>query len=165
MILEIKFQTLINYFKKITQICFFPVRKIPYLSVTRYRTLPRGRYHCCSLVRMSRVLLAPNPAMCSAMFRKSVFNLLLESPCSAVDFDLDGRTLAVGTTRGKVVVYDMRNTTASIKNFQVSSSLDKYVYQGCRSRGFCLEPEPFLFVRLQLRLLLLLLLYCKISYF
>lgn len=48
-----------------------------------------------------------------------MFNLVLDDPCTAVDFELDGRTLAVGTTRGKVVVYDMRNTTACVKNFQV----------------------------------------------
>lgn len=43
--------------------------------------------------------------------RKSVFNLVIEQPCTAVDFDVDGTIVAVGTSRGKVVVYDLRNTS------------------------------------------------------
>jgi len=50
--------------------------------------------------------------------RKSVFNLVLEQPCTAVDFDMDGTTVAVGTSRGRVVVYDLRNTSHYSKSLQ-----------------------------------------------
>ena len=35
-------------------------------------------------------------------------SLTLESPLTAVDFDMDGVTMAVGTSRGKLLVYDLR---------------------------------------------------------
>jgi hypothetical protein len=50
--------------------------------------------------------------------RKSVFNLQLEFPCTCVDFDTDGTTVAVGTSRGKILVYDLRNTARPSKTFQ-----------------------------------------------
>lgn len=45
--------------------------------------------------------------------RRSVCNLVLEQPCTTVDFDVDGKTVAVGTSRGKVFVYDLRNTSTA----------------------------------------------------
>ena len=38
-------------------------------------------------------------------------NLVLEQPCTTVDFDVDGTTVAVGTSRGKVFIYDLRLVT------------------------------------------------------
>ena len=40
--------------------------------------------------------------------RKSVFTLALDQPCTCLDFEMDGTTVAVGTSRGKVNVYDLR---------------------------------------------------------
>jgi len=45
--------------------------------------------------------------------RRSVCNLVLEQPCTTVDFDVDGTTVAVGTSRGKVFIYDLRNTSTA----------------------------------------------------
>lgn len=50
--------------------------------------------------------------------RRSVSNLVLEQPCTAVDFDVDGTTVAIGTSRGKVFIYDLRNTTTAWRSFQ-----------------------------------------------
>jgi hypothetical protein len=55
-----------------------------------------------------------------------VLNVTLERPCTALDFELDGVMVAVGTTNGRVLVYDVRNIKAPLHDFQVSSLASKY---------------------------------------
>jgi hypothetical protein len=49
-----------------------------------------------------------------------VLNVTLERPCTALDFELDGVMVAVGTTNGRVLVYDVRNIKAPLHDFQVN---------------------------------------------
>ncbi|XP_007907243.2 protein NEDD1 [Callorhinchus milii] len=42
-------------------------------------------------------------------------NIYVESPLTAIDFMTDGATLAVGTIRGKIYIYDLRLATSPLK--------------------------------------------------
>jgi hypothetical protein len=72
--------------------------------------------------------------------RKCVLNVTLERPCTALDFELDGVMVAVGTTNGRVLVYDVRNIKAPLHDFQVTPLASK---QCCGSGMFIPDPNFF----------------------
>ncbi len=77
--------------------------------------------------------------------RKCVLNVTLERPCTALDFELDGVMVAVGTTNGRVLVYDVRNIKAPLHDFQVTSYHLNSRYCGMRIH------EIFVWIRIQIR--------------
>lgn len=48
---------------------------------------------------------------------RQVKSIAVESPLTSIDVKSDGVTVAVGSTRGKVFVYDLRKATAPINVF------------------------------------------------
>jgi len=59
---------------------------------------------------------------CDPSSRKSLMTIHCEQPLTCVDFDQDGVTLAVGTSRGKLLVYDLRNSKAPVESFAAHNS-------------------------------------------
>ena len=54
----------------------------------------------------------------------------MESPLTAVDFDVDGVTMAAGTSRGKVLVYDLRAPKTALMSLAAhNSSVHSLVYK------------------------------------
>jgi len=54
---------------------------------------------------------------CDTKTKKLIMSIQCENPLTAADFDLDGVSMAVGTSRGKVLVYDLRSPKTPIKTF------------------------------------------------
>lgn len=62
--------------------------------------------------------------------KKCVLSLSLESPLTAVDFDIDGVTMAAGTSRGKVLIYDLRSPKSALMSLAAhNSSVHSLVYK------------------------------------
>ena len=52
----------------------------------------------------------------------AVRTVTLESPLTAIDIMCDGATLAVGSTRGKVYIYDLRQAMEPVRTFTAHKS-------------------------------------------
>jgi len=54
---------------------------------------------------------------CDTKTKKMIMSIQCENPLTAADFDIDGVSMAVGTSRGKVLVYDLRSPKTPTKTF------------------------------------------------
>jgi len=67
---------------------------------------------------------------CDTKTKKVIMSIQCENPLTAADFDLDGVSMAVGTSRGKVLVYDLRSPKTPIKSLTAhNTSVTSLVYK------------------------------------
>ena len=67
---------------------------------------------------------------CDTKTKKVIMTIHCDNPLTAVDFDMDGVSMAVGTSRGKILVYDLRKPKSPMKTFQAhNTSVSSLVYK------------------------------------
>eukprot|EP00092_Neocalanus_flemingeri_P037039 GFUD01040322.1.p1 GENE.GFUD01040322.1~~GFUD01040322.1.p1 ORF type:complete len:733 (-),score=287.32 GFUD01040322.1:364-2508(-) len=67
---------------------------------------------------------------CDTKTKKVIMSIQCENPLTAADFDLDGVSMAVGTSRGKVLVYDLRSPKTPIRSLTAhNTSVTSLVYK------------------------------------
>jgi len=67
---------------------------------------------------------------CDTKTKKMIMSIQCENPLTAADFDIDGVSMAVGTSRGKVLVYDLRSPKTPIKTFTAhNTSVSSMVFK------------------------------------
>ena len=59
---------------------------------------------------------------CNPNTKTSLMTIKVDQPLTAVDFENDGVNLAVGTSRGRLVVYDLRNTKEPVQSIAAHNS-------------------------------------------
>ena len=59
---------------------------------------------------------------CDTKARKQIMMIQCEAPLTSADFDQDGVNLAVGSSRGKILVYDLRKPKAPLHNIAAHNS-------------------------------------------
>merc|ERR1719427_1360379 len=67
---------------------------------------------------------------CDTKTKKVILSIHCENPLTAADFDLDGVSMAVGTSRGKVLVYDLRSPKTPMQSLTAhNTSVTSLVYK------------------------------------
>jgi len=67
---------------------------------------------------------------CDTKTKKIIMSIQCENPLTAADFDIDGVSMAVGTSRGKVLVYDLRSPKTPTKTFTAhNTSVSSMVFK------------------------------------
>ena len=72
--------------------------------------------------------------------RKCIQSITTESPLTSIDLMHDGVTLAVGSMRGKIYVYDLRKTAEPLRSITAhKSSIQSLHFQYDRSKLVSLQ--------------------------
>ena len=59
---------------------------------------------------------------CDTKIKKTILQIVCEQPLTSADFDQDGTKLSVGTSRGRILVYDLRSPKAPVTNIVAHNS-------------------------------------------
>ena len=67
---------------------------------------------------------------CDTKTKKQIINIQAEAPLTSADFDNDGASIAVGTSRGRLLIYDLRSPKTPVHNIAGhNSSVTSVVYK------------------------------------
>ena len=66
--------------------------------------------------------LDKNLVCCDIKTKKTILKIQCEHPLTCADFEQDGVTLCVGTSRGKILVYDLRSPQSALHNIAAHNS-------------------------------------------
>jgi len=67
---------------------------------------------------------------CDVKTKKIIMSIQCDNPLTAADFEMDGTKMAVGTSRGRVLVYDLRSPKAPMKSFVAhNTSVNSMVFK------------------------------------
>ena len=67
---------------------------------------------------------------CDTKTKKQIMSIQAEAPLTSADFDHDGISIAVGTSRGRLLIYDLRSPKTPVHNIAAhNSSVTSVVYK------------------------------------